>query len=88
MYILAIYVIEVGDTSNLELDRNLFMISAFVVSMIVVGLSQILINRRKYYSVYLSEVPQTKRIRFAVRAYPFPAVALLCILAAVMKQVF
>lgn len=88
MYILAIYVIEVADTNSLELDRNLFMISAFVVSMIVVGLSQILINRRKCYSVYLSEVPQTKRIRFAVRAYPFPAVALLCILAAVMKQVF
>ena len=59
-----------------------------MISGLVVGLSQILIPKRTFYADYVSEVPHNKRVRFAIRAYPFPAVALVCILAMILKQVF
>ncbi|MBR1823085.1 MAG: CPBP family intramembrane metalloprotease [Ruminococcus sp.] len=88
MYMLAIAMIEVNMGDANFLDKNFFILSVFVVSALAVGLSQILIVKRTYYAEYSSEVPHNKRVRFAFRAYPFPAVALLCVLAMILKQVF
>lgn len=88
LYVFAIAIIEANDSSTTYLDKNFFMLAVFVISGLIVGLSQILIPKRTFYADYVSEVPHNKRVRFAIRAYPFPAVALVCILAMILKQVF
>lgn len=88
LYVFAIAIIEANDSSTTYLDKNFFMLAVFVISGLVVGLSQILIPKRTFYADYVSEVPHNKRVRFAIRAYPFPAVTLVCILAMILKQVF
>ena len=88
LYVFAIAIIEANDSSTTYLDKNFFMLAVFVISGLVVGLSQILIPKRTFYADYVSEVPHNKRVRFAIRAYPFPAVALVCILSMILKQVF
>ena len=88
MYMLAITMIEVNTSRDMFLDRNFFILFIFVVSAISVGLSQILIEKRTFYASYYSEVPNGRRARFAIRAYPFPVVAVLCLIAAILKLVF
>ena len=88
MYMLSITMIEVNTSRDMFLDRNFFILSVFVISMITVGMSQILIEKRQFYAPYNSEVPHNKRVRFAIRSYPFPVVAILCIIAAILKLVF
>lgn len=88
MYRLAIAIIETDTSSNMFMDRNLFMLVLFLFGTVTVILMHVLREKRDYYSDYYSEVPETKRIIAAVKAYPFPVVACLCILAIVLKQVF
>ena len=88
MYRLAIVVIETDTSADMYLDRNLFMLAIFVLGAGTVICLAVIREKRECYSRYFSEVPVGKRIISAVKAYPFPVVACLCILAAVLKQVF
>ncbi|MBP7185550.1 MAG: CPBP family intramembrane metalloprotease [Ruminococcus sp.] len=88
MYRLAIVIIETDTSSNMYLDRNLFMLVLFSLAIGTVLFIRLMSGKRECYSKYYSEIPETKRIRAAVKAYPFPVVACLCILAIVLKQVF
>ncbi len=87
MYRLAIVIIETDTSSNMYLDRNLFMLAIFSLATGTVLFIRLMSGKRECYSKYYSEIPETKRIRAAVKAYPFPVVACLCILAIVLKQV-
>lgn len=88
MYRLAIVVIETDTSADMYLDRNLFMLAIFVLGAGTVICLAVIREKRECYSRYFSEVPVGKRIISAVKSYPFPVVACLCILAAVLKQVF
>lgn len=88
MYRLAIAIIESDTSSNMYLDRNLFMLVVFLSGTGTVIFLHAMREKRDYYSEYYSEIPETKRIIAAIKAYPFPVVACLCILAIILKQVF
>ena len=88
MYRLAIAIIETDPSSNMYLDRNFFMLILFIIGTGTVIFCHAMREKRDYYSEYYSEVPESKRIIAAVKAYPFPVVALLCILAIVLDKVF
>ena len=88
MYKLAIVIIETDTSASMYLDRNLFMLAVFVSGVGTVLFIRLISEKRECYSKYYSEIPESKRIRAAVKAYPFPVVACLCILAIILKQVF
>ncbi|MGB4092174.1 MAG: CPBP family glutamic-type intramembrane protease [Ruminococcus flavefaciens] len=88
MYKLAIVIIETDTSASMYLDRNLFMLAVFVSGVGTVLFIRLISEKRECYSKYYSEIPESKRVRAAVKAYPFPVVACLCILAIILKQVF
>lgn len=88
MYRLAVVIIETDTSASMDLDRNLFMLVIFVLSIGTILFIRLINGKRECYSRYYSEIPESKRIRAAVKAYPFPVVACLCILSLILKQVF
>ncbi|HQL99359.1 MAG TPA: CPBP family intramembrane metalloprotease [Ruminococcus flavefaciens] len=88
MYKLAIVIIETDTSASMYLDRSLFMLAVFVSGVGTVLFIRLISEKRECYSKYYSEIPESKRVRAAVKAYPFPVVACLCILAIILKQVF
>lgn len=88
MYKLAIVIIETDTSASMYLDRNLFMLAVFVSGVGTVLFIRLISEKRECYSKYYSEIPESKRVLAAVKAYPFPVVACLCILAIILKQVF
>ena len=87
MYRLAIAMIETDTSSGMYLDRNLFMLVVFLSGAGTVLLIRLMYGKRECYSKYYSEVPEYKRVIAAIKAYPFPVVACLCVLAIALKQV-
>ena len=90
MYMLALAVIEVDTSIKMVLYRSVFMVSAFVIGTLVL-LIQYLARRKPLISsklaVYHSDVSLSKRLLFIFRTFPFFAVAIICLLNAIMRVV-
>lgn len=90
MYQLAIVILEVDPSANMIITRNLFMICVFTVGVI---LAAIVINtgdrkNKRYMVKYKSEFTESRRLLFAVKVFPFPAVAMLCIVQAISALMY
>ena len=90
MYQLAIVILEVDTSGNMIITRNLFMIVVFVIGVIIAA---VVLNtggrKNKHYLVkYKSEFTEARRISFAVKVFPFPAVAMLCIVQAISALMY
>ncbi len=90
MYQLAIVILEVDTSANMIITRNLFMICVFILGIILAALVMIVGGRKNnhYLVTYKSEFSQTRRLAFAVRVFPFPAVAMLCVVQAISALMY
>ncbi len=88
IYRLTLVIIETTLKRDVFLERNMFMLAVFVLSVVIIISMSLLRERIEYYSEYESEVPSYKRAFFLIKAYPLPVVAFICILAATLKAVF
>lgn len=84
MYQLALVILEVDASENMEITRNLFMISVFLLGVILAAAVILTGNRKNKRCIvkYESEFNESKRLAFAVKVFPFSAVSLLCIIQA------
>lgn len=90
MYQLAIVILEVDTSANMIITRNLFMMFVFILGIILASLVMIVGGRKNnlYLVTYKSEFSQTRRLAFAVKVFPFPAVAMLCVVQAVSNLLY
>ncbi len=87
IYRLAIVIIETVLKRDVFLERNMFMLAVFALSVVTLISLYLMREKRECYSVYESEVPAYKRGFFLIKGYPLPVVVFICILAAVLKMV-
>lgn len=90
MYQLALVILEVDTSANMIITRNMFMICVFMLGVILAALVMIVGGRKdnRYMVTYKSEFSQSKRIAYAVRVFPFPAVAMLCVVQAISALMY
>lgn len=90
MYQLALVILEVDATENMEMTRNLFMMIVFILGIILAAVVMIKGNRRSRRCIvkYESEFTESKRIVFAFKVFPFSAVSVLCIIQSVSALLF
>lgn len=84
MYQLALVILEVDSSENMVITRNLFMILVFLLGVVLVAAVILTGDRKNKRCIvkYESEFDESKRLAFAVKVFPFPAVSLLCIMQA------
>lgn len=87
MYLLALIILEVDATENMIITRNLFMISVFILGIVLAASVILTGGRRNKRCIvkYESEFTASKRIAFALKIFPFSAVSLLCIMQAISE---
>ncbi len=88
MYQLTIVLIETDASTSMTLKRNGFM--AAVVIAGTIGLVYFRMNMKKHpikLARYNAELPFSQRMIHSSKTFPFSAVAMLCILCAVMEAV-
>ncbi len=88
MYELTLTLIETNTSANMPMIRNMFM--AAVVLLGTAGLVYFRFSMKKkklHLAHYSSSVSFGMRIIYAVRTFPFSAVAILCVTYAVIKAV-
>lgn len=87
LYTLTLTVIELDTSDKMPLTRNLFMIAALVIGAagLAVYWFSILKRKKKNIALYRSELSFGKRSVHAVKTFPYSAVALICIVCAVIK---
>lgn len=90
MYQLALVILEVDATENMEMTRNFFMIIVFVLGIILAAAVLFTGNRRSRRCIvkYESDFTESKRIVFAFKVFPFSAVSVLCIIQSVSALLF
>lgn len=89
LYTLTLTVIELDTSDKMPLTRNLFMIAALIVGAVgfaVYWLSRMK-RKKKNIALYRSELAFGKRTVHSVKTFPYSAVALICIVCAVIKAV-
>lgn len=87
MYQLALIIIEANAGSQVFIQRNLFMVIVFLAGVAITAVVLLTGGRKnKHYLVkYNSELSLRKQLLYAIGTFPFSAVAVLCILEALIK---
>ena len=90
MYQLSIVIIEASTSENMFLTRNLFMTGIFILSTITVIVIYFTRKHKSnnYLAEYNSEISLKERLFFSFRTFPFTAVAVVCIIGAVIKIIY
>ncbi len=90
MYQLGLIILEADSSEDMIITRTLFMISVFVLGLILAALVILTGNRKhkRYIVKYESEFIETKRLAFAVKVFPFSTVSLLCFVQALSALIF
>lgn len=92
IYCLALITLEIGNTTNMLIKRNIFMLSALIAGVLIFGTIYIVRKLRKknkhYIAFYHSDISHSRRLYVAARSYPFLAIAFLCLIDAVVKVAF
>ena len=92
IYCLALITLEMGNTTNMLIKRNIFMLSALIAGVLIFGTIYIVRKLRKknkhYIAFYHSDISHSRRLYVAARSYPFLAIAFLCLIDAVGKVAF
>ncbi|MCM1315930.1 MAG: CPBP family intramembrane metalloprotease [Prevotella sp.] len=90
MYQLTIVIIEASTSENMFLIRNLIMTGIFIIS--IISWTVIYFTRKNknknYLAEYNSEISFKERLVFSFRTFPFTAVAIVCIIAALIKIIY
>ncbi|MDE6665762.1 MAG: CPBP family intramembrane metalloprotease, partial [Ruminococcus sp.] len=86
MYQLSIVIIEMNNSENMFLIRNLIMTEIFIVSSFTAILIHMKNHRnRHYFAEYHSDISMKERLIFSFKSFPFAAVAFVCLIAAIIK---
>ncbi|MDE6092274.1 MAG: CPBP family intramembrane metalloprotease [Ruminococcus sp.] len=86
MYQLSIVIIEMNNSENMFLIRNLIMTAVFIVSSFTAILIHMKNHRnRHYFAEYHSDISMKERLIFSFKSFPFAAVAFVCLIAAIIK---
>ncbi|MDE6036402.1 MAG: CPBP family intramembrane metalloprotease [Ruminococcus sp.] len=88
MYQLTIVIIEASNSENMFLKRNLFMTCIFIISTITVIYFAEKNKHKNYLAVYNSEISLKERLVYSFRTFPFTAVAVVCIIASLIKLIY
>lgn len=90
MYQLTIVIIESSSSENMFLKRNLFMTGIFIISTFTVIIIHLTgkHKNRNYLAEYTSEISLKERLVFSFRTFPFTAVAVVCIIASLIKLIY
>lgn len=87
LYLLALTIIEIDNSSDMFLTRNMFMIFVFCVSIIVVALIYLSPKRKnkKFIADYNKHIPLGKKLTMPIKITPFVAVIIICLIAAAIE---
>ncbi|MCM1507832.1 MAG: CPBP family intramembrane metalloprotease [Ruminococcus flavefaciens] len=90
MYQLSIVIIEASNSDNMFLIRNLVMTGIFIIGTIAVIIINIAGKHkgRRYLAEYHSEISLKERLIFSFKSFPFMAVAVICLIASVIKIIY
>ena len=92
VYSFALINLEVSNSANMLIKRNIFMLSSLIAGVVLSGSVYVFykITRRKkhYIAAYSSDLSPARRFYVAARSYPFMAVVFVCIIDAAAKIVF
>ncbi|MDE5582573.1 MAG: CPBP family intramembrane metalloprotease [Ruminococcus sp.] len=91
MYQLSIVIIETSTSENMFIIRNLIMTGIFAVgslAVITIYFIKKKTDRQNHLAVYTSEITLKERILYSFRVYPFWAVAVICVIAGIIKIVY
>ena len=90
MYNLSLILLEASSSDPLKLQRNAFILIVFVIGAAGVILLYLLKSKKKprHLVKYYSQINLRERLFLALRSFPVPAVACICLLAALIKLVF
>lgn len=91
IYSFALIMFENESSANMLLKRNIFMMSALVIGVILSGAVYIARKVKKkqvhFMAQYSSEAKASSRLATAAKSFPFTAVTLLCILKLIIGLV-
>ena len=89
IYLFTLIIFEVDTSSNMMINRNLFMLIVFISGVAVAMSIQVLgkRKRKKVYAPYQSENPAISRFAFAMRRSLFFSIAGICLLQALIDVV-
>lgn len=89
MYQLAIVIIQADTSDNRDGKLVIFILATFVISLIIIAFLHFMYYRKigSLLVKYESETTPSARIRTAMIAFPFSAVAVLCLLSTIIKIV-
>ena len=92
VYSFALINLEVSNSANMLIKRNIFMLSTLVAGIVISGMVYLSYKIRKrskhYIAAYSSGLSPARRFYVAARSYPFLAVVVVCIIDAAAKIVF
>jgi len=89
LYRMALILLESTSTDTIFLKRNIFILAVFTIGVAGVLFFYILGKKKNRHRIasYKSEVTFGQRIVIAFRSYPVPAVAGICVMAALIKLI-
>lgn len=91
MYQLSIVIIEMNNSENMFLIRNLIMICIFIVGSFTAIFIYMVRNRKNkqhYFAEYHSDISMKERLIFSFKSFPFAAVAFVCLISAIIKVAY
>ncbi|HRR76667.1 MAG TPA: CPBP family intramembrane metalloprotease [Ruminococcus sp.] len=90
LYLFALIILEVDTSSSMMINRNLFMLSVFIIGVAISMAVQLTNGRRhkKVFAAYHSEVTAASRLTFALRRLLFFMIAGICLLQALINALF
>lgn len=89
MYRLALVILEQSSPDTVFLKRNSFILATFLVGVAGFAFLYLIGKKQKHHRIakYTSEISDKQRLAIAVKSFPVPAVACICLLAALIKFV-
>lgn len=90
MYQLALAVIEVDPSAQMPITRNMFMAAAFIFGAVGTFVVWLRYKTEKKYGIasFSSEIGMKERIITSAKVFPYSAVAVICIVNAVMRLLY
>ncbi|MBQ9898478.1 MAG: CPBP family intramembrane metalloprotease [Ruminococcus sp.] len=90
LYQLAMAMIEDDSATSMMINRSFFMAILFAVGALILVIQYIVSKHiiRRRLAAYHSDVSVPERLWFTVRTFPFFAVAMICIISAVIRVVY
>lgn len=92
VYSFALINLEVSNSANMLIKRNIFMLSSLVAGIVISGGVYVYHKLKKrnthYIAAYSSDISPARRFYVAARSYPFLAVVIICIIDAAVKVIF